>query len=190
ALEAGAYLSYEQRFGKFTVNAGLRYSMFVRHGQERIPIYRDNRPVVYNSVLGRYESGVVTGYKDYSSGESISVFQNFEPRFATTLVLNETSSVKASYNRLYQYLQLISNTTAPQPTDIWTPSGPFIRPQQADQYAIGFFRNFKKNTYEASVEFFHKDMYNLVDYVDGANLITNNTIETELLSGRGRAYGC
>lgn len=189
ATEAGAYASYEQTVGKLTFNAGLRYSLFIRQGQERVPVYENNQPVVYNAALGRYESGRVTGFTDYKAGDPISTFQNLEPRFATTLVLNDASSLKASYNRLYQYLHLISNTTAPTPTDIWTPSGPFIKPQEADQYALGYFRNFKKNAYEASVEVFYKDMNNLVDYVDGANLITNNTIETELLRGRGRSYG-
>jgi hypothetical protein len=90
---------------------------------------------------------------------------------------------------MYQYLHLISNTTAPQPTDLWVPSGNFIEPQMVDQYAIGFFKNLSGNKYEASVEGFYKDMNNLVDYVDGADLITNNTIETELLRGIGRSYG-
>ncbi|MCE2937422.1 MAG: TonB-dependent receptor [Cyclobacteriaceae bacterium] len=189
ATEAGAYVSYEQTIGKLTFNAGLRYSLFVRQGQEQIPVYENNQPVVYNPVLGIYENGSVLSYTDFKKGDPISTFRNFEPRFSTTFVINNASSVKASYNRLYQYLHLISNTTAPTPTDIWTPSGPFIKPQEADQYALGYFRNLRNNTYEASLEVFYKDMNNLVDYVDGADLITNNNLETELLRGRGRSYG-
>lgn len=188
ATEAGAYVSYEQTFGKLTFNAGLRYSLFLRQGQERVPVYENGQPVVYSSA-GLYENGRVLRFNDYQAGERISTFHNFEPRFATTFVINNASSIKASYNRLYQYLHLISNTTAPTPTDIWTPSGPFIKPQEADQYALGYFRNFKNNAYEASVEVFYKNMNNLVDYVDGADLVTNNNIETELLRGRGRSYG-
>jgi hypothetical protein len=84
---------------------------------------------------------------------------------------------------------LISNTTAPSPLDIWTPSGSFIDPQSADQVALGYFRNFAENMYETSIEIYYKRLDNQVDYIDGANLIFNNNLETEILKGEGRAYG-
>lgn len=189
ATEIGAYASMEQKIGKLTVNAGLRYSAFLRRGAQTLRTYENNQPVRYNSVLGRYEDGIVTGTVEYGSGANISTFDNLEPRLAATYVLDPSTSIKASYNRLYQYVHLISNTTAPAPTDVWTPSGPFLEPQKSDQYAIGVFKNLKDNQYEASIEGFYKDMDNLVDYVDGADLITNNNLETEVLPGRGRAYG-
>jgi hypothetical protein len=90
---------------------------------------------------------------------------------------------------MYQYIHLISNTTAPAPTDVWTPSGKFIKPQESDQYALGYFRNINGNAFEISLEGFYKTMNNLIDYVDGADLVTNNNIETEVLAGKGRSYG-
>ncbi|MEL7002618.1 MAG: hypothetical protein AAFN93_07760, partial [Bacteroidota bacterium] len=95
----------------------------------------------------------------------------------------------ASYNRLYQYLHLISNSNSPTPLDIWTPSGPFIEPQRVDQIALGYFRNFKDNAVEMSIEGYYKSLDNQIDYVDGADLITNNNLETELLTSKGRSYG-
>ena len=189
ARELGAYASYERKMGPLVINGGLKYSMFVRSGKQELPVYENDQPVVYNQLVGRYEEGTLIGTESYSKGEKISDFFNFEPRASLTYVLNEKNSIKASYNRLYQYQHLISNSTSPTPLDIWTPSGPFIEPQRADQVALGYFRNFANNTFEVSLEGYYKKMNNLVDYVDGAELVTNNNIETELLPGRGRSYG-
>jgi hypothetical protein len=189
AIETGAYFSIEHVMGPVTINAGIRHSSFARKGPQTLPVYENNQPVVYNGQIGRYENGVVVGSTSRTSSEQINTYSNWEPRLALTAITSSSSSIKASYNRMYQYLHLISNTTAPQPTDLWVPSGNFIEPQMVDQYAIGFFKNLSGNKYEASVEGFYKDMNNLVDYVDGADLITNNTIETELLRGIGRSYG-
>ncbi|MEM1001624.1 MAG: hypothetical protein AAGH46_03125, partial [Bacteroidota bacterium] len=103
--------------------------------------------------------------------------------------INELSSVKASYNRIAQYLHLISNTTSATPLDVWAPSGSFIDPQIANQVALGYFRNFKDNTYSLEVEAYYKTVDNRIDYIDGADLIAQNTIETEILVGESRAYG-
>ena len=189
AIETGAYFSIEHVMGPVTINAGIRHSSFARKGPQTLPVYENNQPVVYNVQIGRYENGVVVGSTSRTSSQRINTYSNWEPRLALTAITSSSSSIKASYNRMYQYLHLISNTTAPQPTDLWVPSGNFIEPQMVDQYAIGFFKNLSGNKYEASVEGFYKDMNNLVDYVDGADLITNNTIETELLRGIGRSYG-
>ncbi|MCA4895931.1 MAG: carboxypeptidase-like regulatory domain-containing protein [Cytophagales bacterium] len=189
AIETGAYFSIEHVMGPVTINAGIRHSSFARKGPQTLPVYENNQPVVYNVQIGRYENGVVVGSTSRTSSQRINTYNNWEPRLALTAITSSSSSIKASYNRMYQYLHLISNTTAPQPTDLWVPSGNFIEPQMVDQYAIGFFKNLNGNKYEASIEGFYKDMNNLVDYVDGADLITNNTIETELLRGIGRGYG-
>lgn len=189
AQEFGAYLSYELKLGNLSLMGGLRASSFFRRGSQVLRKYANNQPVVYNELLGRYEDGEVIGEESYSSGKIISDFWNLEPRFSATYVINENSSVKASYNRLYQYLHLISNSNSPTPLDVWTPSGPFIKPQQVDQVAIGYFKNFKNNTFETSIEAYYKQLDHLVDYIDGANLLTNNNLETELLSGKGRSYG-
>lgn len=88
-----------------------------------------------------------------------------------------------------QYLHLISNTSSPTPLDVWAPSGSYIKPQVLDQYALGYFRNFKENEYSMEVEGFYKDIENRIDYIDGANLIANNAIERVVLNGQSRAYG-
>lgn len=103
--------------------------------------------------------------------------------------IDETQSVKLSYNRTRQYIHLISNTTSPTPVDVWRPSGKYIEPAMADQVAIGYFRNLMDNKIKFSVEAYYKQFYNLVDYKDGADLIFQDNIEKELLFGDGRAYG-
>ncbi|OEK05542.1 hypothetical protein BFP71_10720 [Roseivirga misakiensis] len=190
ALEPALYINAKRTIGpKFSIEAGLRFSSFFRLGEEEIRQYANDQPVVYNAALGRYEQGTVVGTKQYESGEVIADFYNLEPRLALTYQLDGESSLKASYNRTTQYIHLISNSTSPTALNIWTPSGPFLEPQLSDQVALGYFRNFKNNMYEASVEAYYKDMQNQVDYVDGADIQLNNNLETELLSGRGRAYG-
>jgi hypothetical protein len=103
--------------------------------------------------------------------------------------LSDRASIKASYNRTAQYVHLISNTVASNPLDIWTPSTNNIEPQIGDQYALGYFGSMKKNTWEFSVEAYYRDLANQIDYINGADLLINNYIEGDLLSGDGRAYG-
>ena len=103
--------------------------------------------------------------------------------------LNERSSVKGSYNRTYQFMHLLSNSTSAQPTDVWVPSTNNVKPLIADQVAVGYFRNFKENRYEFSVEGYYKDFKNQLDYKDGASLFLNETVENQLAFGRGYAYG-
>jgi hypothetical protein len=103
--------------------------------------------------------------------------------------LKREQSVKVSYNRMAQYLHLISNTNAPTPIDIWAPSGPFIEPQLLDQMALGYFKSLQNNRYNLSIEAFFKTIQNRLDYIDGAELIANNAIEQVLLSGIAEAKG-
>ncbi|MEN0005453.1 MAG: TonB-dependent receptor [Bacteroidota bacterium] len=190
ALEFGIYLSNEQTISdKLTLNYGLRFSGFNRLGNETILLYQNNEPVVQEPGTGTYLNGEVIGERTYGSGESINLFTGLEPRVSARYVIDDQSSIKAGYNRMYQYIHLISNTTSATPLDIWSPSGPYKGPQVSDQIGIGYARNFNDNTYEFSAEVYYKWMNNLVDFVDGAELTFNNNLETELLSGTGRAYG-
>jgi hypothetical protein len=125
----------------------------------------------------------------YANGETIKLYGGFEPRLSGRYQLNEVSSVKASYNRNYQYMHLLSNTTTSSPTDIWVPSSNNVKPQIADQTAIGYFRNFKDNMFECSVEAYYKTLKNQIDYKNGADLFTNAELESELEYGNGRAFG-
>ena len=123
------------------------------------------------------------------TGHPGDAFLNLEPRLSLAYQLNNTSSVKASYNRMSQYLHLLSNTSSPTPLDVWAPSGKFIKPQLLDQVAVGYFRTFAQNDYSLEVESFYKTIKNRIDYIDGADLIANDAIEQVILNGKARAYG-
>lgn len=190
ALEAALYASLEHEItSKLTAQYGLRFSYFNRLGKQTLNNYPNNLPVVYNEELGIYERAEPISYTNYGKGKSIATFNNLEPRFALSYQLNEKSSFKASYNRMAQYLHLISNTTSATPLDVWAPSGKFIEPQIANQYAVGYFRNLKENIFSLETEAYFKTIDNRVDYINGAELVAQNTIETEILTGEARAYG-
>lgn len=172
AVEAGAYLSLEHKISeKLTAQYGLRHSYFNRLGKQTLNDYANNLPVVYNQQLGIYERANPIGETTYDRRESIASFGNWEPRLALAYQLNSLTSLKASYNRVAQYLHLISNTTSATPLDVWAPSGKFIEPQIADQYAIGYFRNLKDDIYSIEVEAYYKTIDNRVDYINGSELI-------------------
>jgi hypothetical protein len=190
AIEPALYMNYDHIISQsLSMQYGLRFSSFFRTGQQTLYSYSNNAPITYNDRLGRYEEGVVTDSTNYKNNEVIKSFYGIEPRVSLRYAFNDQSSIKLSYNRTKQYIHLISNTTAPSPLDVWTPSGPYLEPQISDQFALGYFRNFDNNAYESSIEVYYKDLQNQLDYVPGAALAVNNTLETEILSGPGRAYG-
>ena len=190
AIEPALYLNYDHVLSQdLSMQYGLRFSSFYRTGRQTIYSYENNEPITYNDRLGRYEEGIISDSSTYNSNEVIKSFYGIEPRLSIRYAFNNENSVKLSYNRTKQYIHLISNTTAPSPLDVWTPSGPYMKPQIADQIALGYFRNFDDNTYESSIEVYYKDLQNQLDYIPGAALAVNNTLETEVLQGPGRAYG-
>ncbi len=190
ALENGVYGAINHKISsKLTANYGFRYSHFLRLGADNVAIYENGLPVTYNNELKIYESAAPIGNTRYSSNKRIKNFGNFEPRLALSYQLNSTSSVKASYNRMAQYLHLISNTSSVTPLDVWTPSGKYIKPQLADQFAVGYFRNIKDNKFSFSAETYYKEIKNRLDYIDGSELIAQDFIETQVLKGEMRAYG-
>jgi len=154
-----------------------------------VNIYENNQAVTFDNELKIYEKGTPIGTKHYGSNEVIASYGNLEPRAAVSYSLDENQSIKASYNRMAQYLQLITNTSSPTPLDVWTPSDNFIKPQIADQVALGYFRNFHSNDYSLEMEVFDKKIKNRIDYIDGANLIANEALEQVILNGHMRAYG-
>lgn len=190
ALEPAIYADAEQEVSdRITVSYGVRYSLFYRMGSQTLNTYANNQAVVFNNDLKIYEEATPTGTKHYSSGQTIADFNNLEPRAGVSYKLNDDQSIKASYNRMAQYIHLISNTASATPLDVWAPSDNFIKPQVLDQYALGYFRNFKNDAYSLEAEAFFKTVKNRIDYIDGADLIANNTIEQVVLNGRSRAYG-
>lgn len=190
AFENAIYVDAEHELSeKLSINYGLRLSSFLRLGQDELNIYQNNQPVIFNEDLQIYEKAEPIGTENYSRSDVIKSFLNLEPRFSVAYQLNKNSSVKASYNRMTQYLHLLSNTSSPTPLDVWTPSGNYAKPQLLDQVAIGYFKSFNNDDYSLEVESFYKTIKNRIDYIDGADLIANNAIEQVILNGNARAYG-
>lgn len=181
AMESSVYVENELEIGKkIKMNYGLRLSHFNYMGEGTTYEFGD---------VPAGERRPVISQQSFDQWESIKTYANLEPRFSIKYQVDPTSSIKASYMRTAQYLHLISNTSASTPLDVWTPSTNNIKPQTANQVALGYFRNFKGNTYEASAEVYYKHMNQLVDYIDGSDLLLNEFLEGDLLSGKGRAYG-
>lgn len=174
---------------KFSLKYGLRFSSFTRLGQDELNTYENDNPLIYNQQLQKYEPATAAGIISYKRSDILKSFNNFEPRLSLSYLLNNNSSIKASFNKMAQYLHLLSNTSSPTPLDIWVPSGPFIKPQLLDQYAVGYFKRIKDGDFSLETEFFYKDVKNRIDYINGANLVANNEIETVILNGKSRAYG-
>ena len=188
AFENAVYLDINQQLTtRFSVSYGARLSSFLRLGQKELNIYENDQAVGYNSDLQLYEQIAPIGSQTDKQGKVMKSFMNLEPRLALSYKLDNTSSLKTSYNRMTQYLHLLSNTSAPTPLDVWTPSGKYIQPQILDQVAVGYFKSF--NNYDLEIESYYKTTENRIDYIDGANLIANKAIEQVLLNGRSRAYG-
>ncbi|MDA0176208.1 TonB-dependent receptor [Mesoflavibacter profundi] len=190
AFENAIYIDAEHDLSeKLSVNYGLRLSSFLRLGQNELNIYENNQAVIFNEDFQIYEKADPIGTENFSKSDVMKSFLNLEPRLAIAYQLDKNTSVKASYNRMSQYLHLLSNTTSPTPLDVWTPSGSYVKPQLLDQFAIGYFKLLKENNYSLEIEGFYKTIKNRIDYIDGADLIANNAIEQIILNGKARAYG-
>lgn len=185
ALEGGVYIGNKQTLSdKISLQYGLRWSYFNYMGKGTKYEFAPNT----ENPAGRREPIDREGEK-FDQWESIQTYDNLEPRFSIKYQVNSSTSLKASYNRMVQYIHLISNTVASTPLDVWTPSTNNIRPQIADQVALGVFKNFQENAWETSLEVYYKDYQNIVDYIDNADLLINPFLEGDLLSGIGRSYG-
>ncbi|WP_298556108.1 TonB-dependent receptor [uncultured Algibacter sp.] len=190
AFENAIYIDAEHKVSdKLALSYGLRLSTFHRLGQDELNIYENNQAVLFNEDFQIYEKAEPIGTESFNRSDVIESFSNLEPRASLAYQLNSESSIKLSYNRMAQYLHLLSNTNSPTPLDIWTPSGKYVKPQLLDQYAVGYFKNFNDNAYSLELESFYKNVENRIDYIDGANLVANNAIEQIILNGKSRAYG-
>lgn len=180
-LENSLYAGNTQRVSdRFSVEYGVRLSQFNSFG-DTVFHYRDTVPGIRR---------IATTHTAYRPGQVSAQYMNWQPRLSAKFQLNEWSSIKASYNRMVQYLHLISNTAASNPLDVWTPTSQNILPELGDQYAVGYFRTLgKENEWEASVETYWRATQNQIDYINGADLLINKRLEGDLLSGKGRAYG-
>ena len=179
ALEHGLYISNEQKIGeKLTIKYGLRYTIFQNIGSATIYTYAPGTPN-YRVIDTTY----------YASGKIFHTYHGLEPRLGVTYTFNEQSSLKASISRTIQNMQLASNSSGGMPLDVWFPSGPNIKPQKANQFAAGYFRNFANNTIETSIESYYKQMYDVIDFKDNAQLLMNPRMEGDIRTGTAKAYG-
>lgn len=182
ANELAAYIGNEQKINdRFNVEYGIRLSNFTYLGNTTKFTYRDTTPGIDKPLE-----------KEEKINDFFTPIKNYfypEPRFSANYILNKASSVKWSYNRMLQYIQIVSNTAATTPLDVYTPATNNVKPLVADQLAVGYFKNLKDNTYETSVEVFYKYFQNQLDYVDNADLLINKYVEAQFLQGIGRAYG-
>ena len=176
ALENAAYISHElSPAEKIKLNYGLRLSAFSILGPGDFNSYDSSGNIIYT--------------RTFTGSTVVKSYINLEPRFSASYQLQENSSIKASYTRNVQNLHLLSNSASTNPTDLWIPSSPNVQPEIADQVSLGYYRNFDDNKYEFSSEVYYKTMQNQIDYKNGAQLRANANVESQLLFGKGRAYG-
>jgi hypothetical protein len=184
ALEGAIYAGNEQNIGsRWSLQYGLRWSFFEYLGPGNAYEYDQTTPV------GKRRSIIPEKTRSFNRWDNIKTYHNLEPRFALKYQLSPTQSIKASYTRMAQYIHLISNTSAATPLDVWNPSTNNLLPQIADQVAIGYFYTAPKNAWEFSFETYYKEYQNVLEYIDGADLLLNEFLEGDLLRGIGRAYG-
>lgn len=176
AFDGAVYISDEWKINdQLKINSGLRLSSFNVLGPGNFYSYDDG--------------GKINDTATYSSSKIVKSYLNPEPRFVATVQLNNVSSIKASYSRNVQNLHLLSNSTGSNPTDLWIPSSNNVKPEIADQVSAGYYRNLSNNNYEFSTEVYCKFLQNQIDYKNGAELVANEKVESQLVYGKGRAYG-
>lgn len=181
SLEAAIYANDQWNISdKLSLMLGLRYVRFANLGPGQVYGYEEGAP---RDELTRNDT------TQYANGDVIADFGGLEPRLALRFSINDKNSIKMGAQRMRQYVQLVSNTTAALPTDRWKLSDDYLLPQTTDQISLGYFTNLKNNTIEASLELFYKRQENLPDYRSGANLLLLEAPETAILQGEGRAYG-
>jgi len=175
--ELAAHFQHELEIGeKIGLSYGLRYDRYQYLGARTVRTYQEGTPVSDGSAIGE---------TNYGENELIQTYDGLAPRASFRYSFNKASSVKLGYNKMYQFIHLISNTATIAPSDVWKLSDGFLKPQIADQFSLGYYNNFKGNIFETSVEVYYKDLQNVVEYKDGANLILQNHIETELIPAQG-----
>lgn len=180
-LESAAYISDNFKISeKLSIDLGLRYSFYASLGESTQRIYESNVPK---------NDATVAEVKTFDNNEVIKTYGGLEPRMAIRYLFADDFSVKASYDKNYQYIHLLSSNTTQSPTDTWKLSDLNVKPQSAQQYSLGFYKNLNDDILELSVEGYYKKSKNILDYKVGAQLLLNENIETELLQGEGKAYG-
>jgi len=181
SLESALYISdgFELTDRVF-IEAGLRYSLFNRIGPSTVYHYRADRP---------REVRYVQDSMHYENGGIAATYHVAEPRLSARYSIGGKTSIKVGYNRVAQYFHLITNSAAVTPTDIWQSSNAYFPPQIADQISAGIFSNLSNQVFETFIEGYYKQVRNVLDFKDGANLLLNKYLETDLVSATGTSYG-
>jgi len=179
-LEIAPYFEYEKKWEKLSVNAGLRFSWFGNIGAYKVATYDAELPQSVSTI---------TSTHSYEKGKIIKSYTGLEPRLSLKYDLEERKAIKLGYNRMFQYIHLISNTSAALPFDIWKPSGAHIKPIEVNQISAGYAYDTSNGMYNFSLEGYYKTFKNMIEYKNGADLFINKNIETELLPADGYAYG-
>ncbi len=181
AVELAAYVSDNFALTpSVSIEAGLRYSRYFRLGEATVYIYEQGMP---------RSAASITDTLHFGANEIVKSYGGPEPRLGIRYILDGESSVKASYNRIHQYINLISNTSVIIPSDTWSLSDTHLKPLKSDHYAVGYFRNFSNNSVETSVELYYKRLYNVTEYKEGAQIILNERPEADLINAKGHNYG-
>lgn len=181
SIEAAVYISDRfQLTEKFDIEAGLRYAHYARIGKALVYQYQPNAPLQPRTTIDSIS---------YIGGEIVKSYGGLEPRISLRYALNDQVFLKVGFNRIHQFVHLVSNTASVTPVDIWQSSNTYFRPQRADQISFGVFTSGRGGVWQASLEGFYKEIDNILDFKDGANLILNPRLETSLLQGIGKSYG-
>ena len=181
SIEAAIFVDDEWKLNeKWTIQAGIRYTKYWRIGAGTVNTYAPDFMPSINTIISK---------KTYEPGEVMATYGGFEPRLTMKYSLAENTTMKMGYNRQQQFFQLLSNNTTPLPTSRWKTADSFIKPQRSDFATIGFFKTFNENVFEISLESYYRNVRNTLDFVSGANLQLNPNIETQLITGKSKAYG-
>ncbi|MBU3009975.1 TonB-dependent receptor [Polaribacter vadi] len=180
-LESALFFSDNFKVNKkLLLNLGFRLSLFTALGPSSQNVYDPSLPKNESSILE---------VKDFGNNEVIKTYGGPEIRSSVRYALTPSFSIKAGFDNTYQYIHTLSNNTTASPTDTWRLSSLNIKPQQANQLSFGLFKNINGNEYELSLESYYKTSKNILDYKVGANLLLNQNIESDILQGKGKAYG-
>jgi len=181
ALETAIYISDNVSFSpNVSAEFGLRLNSYAYLGPTSVLNFDLNTPHTTNNI---------TDTLNYAKNQVAKWYSSIEPRISFRYSVDKFSSLKFSYNRISQFINLISNTAVMAPTDVYKLSSPNVKPLVSNQFAIGYFRNLNNNSIEASVEIYYKKLNNIVEYRDGARILLNNSLETDLLNASGYNYG-
>jgi hypothetical protein len=181
AIQNNFFANYQREFSKkLTVEVGLRLGLYEQLGKGTQFLYEDGIPSSDRQITDTLE---------FKSFQRMKFYSGLEPRFSARYAFTEDFSTKFSFNRNFQYVQIVSNSSAGLPFDRWIPAGPYMNPLRGDQISMGFYKNLNENRFELSVEGYYRSFQQVVDLRQGANVIINDNVETEILSGIGKAYG-